>query len=62
MSRFSLHEHLKSQYCYLDSTIGFPLLVHYALSRCKPRKPKRLYNQLPAMMELLIREYWKHNK
>jgi deoxyhypusine synthase len=48
--------------CYLDSTVAFPLLTHYALTRCKPRKLKRLYNQLPAMMELLIREYWKYNK
>ncbi len=48
--------------CYLDSTVAFPLLAHYALSRRKPRKPRRLYHQLPAIMELLIREYWKHNK
>lgn len=48
--------------CYLDSTVAIPLLTHYALSRVKPRKPRRLYDQLPAMMELVIREYWKHNK
>jgi deoxyhypusine synthase len=48
--------------CYVDSTIAVPLLTHYALSRCKPRKSKRMYDQLPAIMELMIREYWKHNK
>jgi deoxyhypusine synthase len=48
--------------CYLDSTVAFPLLAHYALSRCKPRKLKRMYDQLPAIMELMIREYWQHHK
>ncbi len=48
--------------CYLDSTVAFPLLTHYALSRCKPRKLKRLYDKLPSIMELVTREYWRNNK
>jgi deoxyhypusine synthase len=48
--------------CYLDSTVAFPILAHYALARRKPRKLKRLYNMLPAIMELVIRDYWKNNK
>jgi deoxyhypusine synthase len=48
--------------CYLDSTVAFPLLAYYALARRKPKKLKRLYDQLPAIMELVTSEYWKHNK
>jgi len=48
--------------CYLDSTVAVPILTHYALSRRKPRKLKRLYDRLPSMMELVAAEYWKNNK
>jgi deoxyhypusine synthase len=48
--------------CYLDSTVALPLLTHYALARHKPRKLKRLYRKLPALMEMVTKEYWKHNK
>lgn len=48
--------------CYLDSTVAFPLLAHYALARVKPRKQKRLYDKLPKIMELVTTEYWKNNK
>jgi deoxyhypusine synthase len=48
--------------CYLDSTVAFPILAHYTLARRKPRKLKRLYDKLPAIMELVTREYWKNNK
>jgi deoxyhypusine synthase len=48
--------------CYTDTTIAFPLLAHYALSRRKPRKLKRLYDRLPGIMEFVTREYWKNNK
>jgi deoxyhypusine synthase len=48
--------------CYADTTIAFPLLAHYALSRHKPRKLKRLYHRIPEIMELVTKEYWKHNK
>jgi len=48
--------------CYADSTIAFPLLVHYAMANCKPRKLRRLYDQRAAIMEMVETEYWKHNK
>ncbi len=48
--------------CYADSTIAFPILAHYALANRKPRKLKRLYDRLPAIMELVESEYWKNNK
>ena len=48
--------------CYLDSTVALPVLVHSALAGPRPRKPKRLYDRLPALMKTEMREYWKHNK
>ena len=40
--------------CYLDSTIGLPILTSYALARHEPRRLKRLYDRRQAMMELLV--------
>ncbi|MCL2330745.1 MAG: deoxyhypusine synthase [Phycisphaerae bacterium] len=48
--------------CYVDSTVALPMLTHYAMARHKPRKLKRLYDQLPAIMKLVEKEYWKRNK
>jgi len=48
--------------CYLDSTVGLPMLTYYALARHKKRKHKRLYDRLPALMKMITKEYWKHNK
>jgi deoxyhypusine synthase len=48
--------------CYVDSTVALPLVTHYALARHKPRKLKRLYDQLPALMAQEAKEYWKRNK
>jgi deoxyhypusine synthase len=48
--------------CYLDSTVALPMLTHYALARHKPRKLKKLYTRLPELMEMITKEYWKHNK
>jgi deoxyhypusine synthase len=45
--------------CYLDSTVAMPLMASYVLARCKPRKPRRLYQRLPAMVEALRVEYRK---
>ena len=39
-----------------------PLLTHYALSRHKPRKSKRLYDQRARTMKALVKEYFRHNK
>lgn len=43
--------------CYLDSTIGLPILTSYALARHKPRKLKRLYERREEMMKLLADEH-----
>jgi deoxyhypusine synthase len=48
--------------CYTDTTIAMPLLTHYALSRHKPRKLRRLYDQRGKMMHALTKEYFTHNK
>ena len=46
--------------CYVDSTIAMPLIASSpALARCKPRKPRRLYKRLPAMVDALRNEYRK---
>jgi deoxyhypusine synthase len=39
--------------CYMDSTIGLPLLSAYALAKRKPRALKRLYDRRGEMMERL---------
>jgi len=43
--------------CYLDSTIGLPIITSYALARHKPRKLKRLFDRRDAMMKRLIDEH-----
>ncbi|MCU0728258.1 MAG: deoxyhypusine synthase [Planctomycetes bacterium] len=48
--------------CYTDTTIALPILTHYALSRHKRRKLKRLYDRRPELLEALVREYFAHNK
>jgi deoxyhypusine synthase len=48
--------------CYTDTTIAMPVLTHYALSRHKPRKLRRLYDQRGRMMQALTKEYFTHNK
>jgi deoxyhypusine synthase len=48
--------------CYTDTTIAMPLLTHYALSRHKPRKLRRLYDQRGKMMQALTKEYFAHNQ
>jgi deoxyhypusine synthase len=42
---------------YADSTIATPLLTAYVLSRVKPRKPKRLYDRRPEMVERLKKDF-----
>jgi deoxyhypusine synthase len=45
--------------CYLDSTISLPLITAYALTRAKPRKPKRLYDRRDEMLEAIRAQYLK---
>jgi len=43
--------------CYVDSTIGLPLLVAYAMARRKPRQLKRLYERRAHLNEQLLKAY-----
>jgi deoxyhypusine synthase len=43
--------------CYLDATVGLPLLTSYALGRHPPRPLKRLYERRGSMMQRLRDEY-----
>ncbi len=43
--------------CYVDSTIGLPLLAAYALARRKPRQLKRLYDRRAQLNERLLEAY-----
>jgi deoxyhypusine synthase len=47
--------------CYLDATLGLPLLAHYALAKHKKRPLKRLYSHREKFMELLEKRYWQYN-
>src|SRR3954447_13521774 len=48
--------------CYADSTITLPIIAAYALTKTKPRKPKRLYDRRDAQYAELKRQYFKHGK
>ncbi|HEV7403011.1 MAG TPA: deoxyhypusine synthase, partial [Chthoniobacteraceae bacterium] len=48
--------------CYADSTITLPIIAAYALTKVKPRKPKRLYDRRDAQYEELKRQYFKHGQ
>ncbi len=43
--------------CYLDSTIGLPIITSYALARHKPRQLKRLFDRREPMMKRLTEEH-----
>ena len=43
--------------CYLDSTIGLPILAAYALAKHAPRTPRRLYERRDALIDELRRAY-----
>jgi deoxyhypusine synthase len=44
---------------YIDSTVAMPIIASYLLAKCKPRKPRRLFKQLPALVASLRTEYRK---
>ncbi|HKR15617.1 MAG TPA: deoxyhypusine synthase [Pyrinomonadaceae bacterium] len=48
--------------CYVDSTVALPLITAYALTRHKPREPKRLYDRREEFMSLLRAEYKKSKR
>ncbi len=43
--------------CYLDNTVGFPILAAYALAKRKPRGLRRLYEKRDEMMRTLTEAY-----
>lgn len=42
--------------CYLDASVALPILTAYALSTCRPRPPKRLYDRREELVERLRQE------
>jgi len=43
--------------CYLDSTVGLPILTAYALAKRQPRSQRRLYDQRSASLARLTEKY-----
>lgn len=43
--------------CYLDNTVGFPILAAYALAKRKPRPLRRLYQRREEMLRQLTESY-----
>lgn len=43
--------------CYLDATVGLPLLTAYAIANRAPRKHRRLYDRRDEMVDSLRRRY-----
>lgn len=48
--------------CYLDATVGFPIIAHYALAIHKKRSLKKLYFRRQESIKNLVREYFAHHK
>jgi deoxyhypusine synthase len=47
---------------YTDTTIALPILTSYVLTKHKPKKHKRIIEQLPKLLNKLKVEYFKANK
>lgn len=43
--------------CYLDGTVGLPILTAYALANHPPRKPRRLYDRRSEHLSVLREKY-----
>ena len=48
--------------CYVDATIGLPLLTAYALARHAPRERKRLYDRREDLMARLKKAYFESGR
>ena len=48
--------------CYADTTLVFPLMASYAMTRCRPRPLKKLYGQLDRLMEDMTAIYTKRRE
>jgi deoxyhypusine synthase len=42
---------------YCDSTIALPLLTHFVLAAGVRRRPRRIYEQLPRLLDLLVEKF-----
>jgi len=47
---------------YVDATVAFPIITHFALAKCRKRQLKKLYTKRGEYMKRLVREYFAHNK
>ncbi|HUG96084.1 MAG TPA: deoxyhypusine synthase family protein, partial [Nitrososphaera sp.] len=47
---------------YGDSSVYFPLLCSYAMSVCRPRKHKRIYEKKDAWVQEMKKMYFKNRK
>jgi deoxyhypusine synthase len=45
--------------CYVDSSVGLPLITAFALDHAKPRRPKRLVGKRDAQLERLRKEFYR---
>ncbi|MBI4487703.1 MAG: deoxyhypusine synthase [Deltaproteobacteria bacterium] len=43
--------------CYVDSTIGLPILTAYALAKHPPRRPKRLFERRDILLKNIEKEF-----
>ncbi len=43
--------------CYVDSTIGLPIMTAYALAKHPPRKPKRLFDRRERLLNNIEKEF-----
>lgn len=48
--------------CYLDATVGFPIVAQYALATHKKRPLKKLYFKRKEYVDRLVTEYFAHHK
>jgi len=47
---------------YVDTTVAMPIMTSYVLTKCKPRKLKRLFDRRGELLEQLKRKYAENKK
>lgn len=47
---------------YVDTTVAMPIIAAYAMTKCKPRKLKRLYDKRAELLDQLKSKYEENNK
>lgn len=48
--------------CYADTTLAFPLIASYVMTRCRPRPLKRLYTHRDALMREMTATYLRQRR